>query len=207
MTLEQILAFNLALAAAFASPGPALLMAAQTALASGRRAGMAAGAGLGAMAAAWTGMALLGLGAVFQLFPTIYWMARIAGAAYLLYLAWQMWRDSSAPAAGKAAPAARAFRHGFLVNLLNPKSVLFSAAVLVTLFPAGLDPLASAVIVANQFLLEFALYSTLAFCLNTEAVAERYVRAKRRIDRIAALILAALGLRLLLGRAWEQGAS
>lgn len=200
MTLEQILAFNLVLAAAIASPGPALLMAVQTSLSAGRRAGVAVGIGLGAMAAAWTGMALLGLGAVFRLFPAVHTAAKIAGAAYLIWLAWRMWRDSSAPAEARAAPAKRAFRQGFLVNLLNPKSVLFAAAVLVTVFPAGLGVGDSAFIVANHFLVEVAFYSALAFCMSTEAVARRYMRAKRYIDRAAALILGGLGLRLLLGR-------
>ena len=199
MTLEQVLAFNLVLAAAIASPGPALLMAVQTSLSAGRRAGIAVGAGLGAMAAAWTGMALLGLGAVFRLFPAVHTAAKVAGAAYLVWLAWRMWRDSSAPAETRPPPA-RAFRQGFLVNLLNPKSALFAAAVLVTVFPAGPGAAESALIVANHFLVEVAFYSALAFCMSTEAVASRYMRAKRHIDRAAALILGGLGLRLLLGR-------
>ena len=203
MSLEQILAFNLVLAAAIASPGPALLMAVQTSLSTGRRAGIAVGAGLGCMAAAWTAMALLGLGAVFRLFPTVYAVVKIAGAAYLLYLAWRMWRAASAPVHARTAPAKRAFRQGFLVNLLNPKSVLFAAAVLVTVFPAGLGAADSALIVANHLAVEVAFYSALTFCMSTEAVARQYVRAKRYIDRIAALILGGLGLRLLLSRAHE----
>ncbi len=203
MTLEQIIAFNLVLAAAIASPGPALLMAAQTSLSAGRRAGMAVGAGLGCMAAIWTGMALLGLGAVFRLFPAVHMAAKTAGAAYLIWLAWRMWRDSSAPVDAKTAPATRAFRQGFMVNLLNPKSVLFAAAALVAVFPAGLGAADSALIVANHFLVEVAFYVTLAFCMTTEAVAKRYMQAKRCVDRVAALILGGLGLRLLLSRVQE----
>ena len=203
MTLEQIVAFNLVLAAAIASPGPALLMAVQTSLSAGRRAGIAVGAGLGCMAAAWMAMALLGLGAVFRLFPAVHTAAKVAGAAYLIWLAWRMWRNSPAPAAAKAAPARRAFRQGFLVNLLNPKSVLFAAAVLVTVFPGGLDAASGAVVVVNHLLVEIAFYSALAFCMSAETVAMRYMRAKRYIDRAAALILGGLGLRLLLSRAQE----
>ena len=198
MTLEQILAFNLVLAVAIASPGPALLMAVQTSLSAGRTAGVAVGLGLGSMAAAWTLMALLGLGAVFRLFPTVHAAAKIAGAAYLLYLAWRMWRHASAPVEARSAPAKRAFRQGFLVNLLNPKSVLFAAAVLVIVFPAGLDAAASALIVANHFLVEIAFYSALAFCMSTEAVARRYMQARAYIDRGAAVVLGAPGIRLLL---------
>ena len=200
MTLEQILAFNLVLAAAIASPGPALIMAIQTSLSAGRAAGVAVGIGLGSMAAAWTAMALLGLGAVFRLFPAVYAGAKIVGAAYLLYLAWKMWRQASAPVEARTAPAKRAFRQGFLVNLLNPKSVLFAAAVLVTVFPAGLDTADSALIVFNHFLVEVAFYSALAFCMSTEAVARRCMRARRYIDRGAAVVLGALGIRLLPSR-------
>ena len=43
------------------------------------------------MAATWTLMALLDLGVVFELFPTVYVAARLAGACYLLYLAYGIW--------------------------------------------------------------------------------------------------------------------
>ena len=46
-----------------------MLMATQTSLSAGRKAGIAVGAGLGLMAAIWTMMALLGFGVVFELFP------------------------------------------------------------------------------------------------------------------------------------------
>ena len=79
-------------------------------------------------------MALLGFGVVFELFPFLYAGAKAAGAAYLLYIAYRMWRSAGVPARAVIKPAGRAFRQGFLVNLFNPKSVLFAAAVLVTVF-------------------------------------------------------------------------
>ena len=201
MTFAQLLAFNLALLVAIASPGPALLMALRTTLSGGRRAGIAVGAGLGLMAATWTLMALLGLGVVFELFPAVYVGARIAGAGYLLYLAYRIWRDASAPVEARGEPARHAFRQDFLINLLNPKSVLFAAAVLVAVFPAGIGTVESLVIVANHFLVEVTFYTTLAFCLSTRAVATRYLQAKAYIDRVAGAILGAIGLQLLLSRA------
>ena len=76
MTLAQLLAFNVTLLVAMFSPGPALLVAVQTNLSSGRRAGIAVGCGLGLVAAAWTLMALAGFAAVFELFPAAYAGAR-----------------------------------------------------------------------------------------------------------------------------------
>ena len=69
MGWDHLLAFNLTLLAALASPGPALLLALRTSLVAGPRAGIATGLGLGAMAAGWTALALLGLEAVFVVVP------------------------------------------------------------------------------------------------------------------------------------------
>ena len=140
------------------------------------------------MAATWTLMALLGLGVVVELFPAVYVGARIEGALYLLYLAYRIWRDASAPVEAQGEPARHAFHQGFLINLLNPKSVLFAAAVLVAVFPSGIGAVDSLVIVVNHFLVEVAFYTTLAFCLSTVAVAKRYMQAKAYIDRFAAAV-------------------
>ena len=200
MTTAQLLAFNVTLLVAMFSPGPALLVAVQTNLSSGRRAGIAVGCGLGLVAATWTLMALAGFAAVFELFPAAYRGARITGALYLLYIAWRMWRGASAPEGGKPEPARRAFRQGLFINVFNPKAVLFAAAVLIAIFPGGLGTRNSVLIALNHLLIELSFYTALAFCLNTEAVAARYLRARKWIDRGAAAVLGALGLRILLSR-------
>lgn len=200
MILEQLVAFNIALLAAIASPGPALLVAIRTTLSAGRRAGIATGCGLGLMAAMWTLMALLGLEVVFRLFPWAYTAVKLAGALYLLHIAWSMWRGARSAIQAQARPAKRAFRQGFLINLLNPKSMLFAAAVLIVIFPADLGALAKAVIVLNHLLVEVLFYAGLAFAMSTPRVSRHYLRAKVYLDRTASLVLGALGLRLLVDR-------
>ena len=54
------------------------------------------------------------------------WRRGSPAPGYLLYLAYRIWRDASAPVEARGEPARHAFRQGFLVNLLNPKSVLFA---------------------------------------------------------------------------------
>ena len=126
MTWEQLATFNIGLLVAIASPGAALVMATHTSVSKGRAAGIAAGAGLGLMAAIWTMMALLGLVVIFELFPMLYIGAKILGGAYLMYLAYKAWRYASAPVDTRSPAVRHAFRQGFLVNLLNPKSLLFA---------------------------------------------------------------------------------
>ncbi|MEO1155520.1 MAG: LysE family translocator, partial [Pseudomonadota bacterium] len=63
MEITHLIAFNLALLAALASPGPALLLAIRNTLAGGQAAGIATGLGLALVAAIWTMAALMGLNA------------------------------------------------------------------------------------------------------------------------------------------------
>ena len=202
MTLAHLIAFNITLLAAFLSPGPAMLYALRNTLRGGLWLGVATGCGLALVAAGWTLSAFLGLQAVFVLVPWAYGALKLAGAAYLIWLAWQIWRDAGAPLA--EAPdrptgrvAWRAFGMGMLINLANPKSVLFAAAVLVVIFPAGLPPAQVALIVGNHLLLEVAGYALIAWALSRPAARAAYMGARRWLDRLAALVLGALGLRLL----------
>jgi threonine/homoserine/homoserine lactone efflux protein len=87
-----------------------------------------------------------------------------------------------------------------LVNLANPKSVLFAASVLVVIFPAGLTGPAKALIVVNHFVVEAIVYMILAGLLASAPARAAYLGFKPVLDRIAALVLGALGLRLLVGR-------
>lgn len=201
MTIEQLIAFNVTLLAAMASPGPALLMLIRTSLVGGRMAGIATGCGLALMAATWTLFALLGLDAVFRLFPAVYVAAKIVGALYLLYIAVRTWRSARDPLeTGGVMPARHAFRDGVLINLFNPKSVLFAAAVLIVIFPATMPLADKGLVVLNHLLVEVVVYAVLASALSTPAVSRQYLRAKLYFDRVASVVLGALGLRLLLSR-------
>lgn len=200
MTLAHLLAFNLVLLAAIASPGPSLLFLTRTTLAQGRDAGIAAALGLGLMAALWTGAALLGLDALFRLFPWAYVAVKTAGAVYLIWIAVQTWRHARQPIGDKVPGSAtrRAFRQGMLVNLANPKSMLFAGAVLIVIFPPGLGAADKSLIFLNHLAVEWAVQPALALLLSTTGVRRRYMGAKTALDRAAAGILGGLGTRLLL---------
>ncbi len=200
LTLADLLAFNAVLLAAIAAPGAALLYFIRTTVASGRAAGIATGLGLGLAAALWTLAALLGLEALFTLFPWAYLLLKAGGAAYLLWIALQTWRQARAPLAEAPAPRGRAILSGFALNLGNPKSMLFAAAVILVVFPQGLAAPDVALIVANHLLLEWAFYLIFALLLGSGPARASYIRLKPLFDRIAATLLGALGLRLLIER-------
>ena len=200
MTPEHLIAFNLVLMAAIASPGAALLFAIRTSVASGRAAGVATGLGLGLMAALWTLAALLGLDGLFALFPWAYGALKLGGAVYLIWIAVKTWRQARTDPGAAPKPRGRAFLDGLLVNLGNPKSVLFAAAVIVVIFPAALTPREIALIFTNHLALEWLFYTAFAYALSSAPARRRYLGAKPTLDRIAALLLGGLGLKLLLQR-------
>lgn len=200
MSLESLIAFNLVLLTALASPGPAMLYCIKTSVSAGRGAGFAAGLGLATTASVWSLSALLGLDALFHLFPWAYTLLKTGGALYLIWLAIQTWRHARDPLGDTQKPARRAFLSGVLINAGNPKSMLFAAAVMVVVFPKGLTGTEIAFIVSNHFLLEIVFYGLFAVLLSSGAARRGYLNAKPTLDRISASLLGALGLRLLTER-------
>ncbi|MEL6873796.1 MAG: LysE family translocator, partial [Pseudomonadota bacterium] len=73
-------------------------------------------------------------------------------------------------------------------------------AVLVVIFPPGLGAAEIALITVNHFVVELIFYAVFATALSTPAARDAYLRAKVVVDRIAAGVLGALGLRLLFSR-------
>ena len=162
--------------------------------------GIATGAGLALVAALWTIAALLGLDLVFRLFPWAYSLVKIIGAGYLIWLAVSAWRHATDPLTRAPVTRQKAFLSGVLVNLTNPKSVLFAGAVLVVIFPPDLMLGTKLLIAANHLLVELVVYSALAWLLARSPIRTAYMRAKPGFDRLSAVILGGLGLRLLVDR-------
>ena len=198
LTFADLIAFNAVLIAAIAVPGTGLLHFIKTTVALGRSAGIATGVGLGTAAALWTLAALLGLETVFSIFPWTYTALKIGGACYLIWIGIQTWRNARALLNNAPRPRGRAVLSGLLLNFGNPKSMLFAAAVIVVVFPQGLTTAEIAVIVLNHWVLELTFYALLALLLSTTRARRGYLSLKPVLDRIAATLLGALGVRLIL---------
>jgi len=198
LTLAHLAVFNVALFFAVAAPGPAFLLCSQAALRGGRAEGAAVGAGLAVMAGLWTLAALAGLDTLFELFPGLYTAMRLGGAALILFFAIMIWRGADAPVeATLPVSGRRAFLRGFALNLANPKSIIFSAGVLLVIFPPDLSPAEMALITANHIVLEVVVYAAIASVLTRPSVRARYLGHKPLLSRAMALVLGGLGLRLL----------
>jgi threonine/homoserine/homoserine lactone efflux protein len=120
-------------------PGLDMACAVGSSLAGGRRAGLAAVAGIVAGGACHVAVAGAGLGIVLQLFPAAYHVLLLVGSLYMIWVGLSLLRIGSGSGPTPAAEAASrttAFRRGALTNLTNPKAYLFMLAV----FPQFVKP-------------------------------------------------------------------
>jgi threonine/homoserine/homoserine lactone efflux protein len=132
-----LLVFAGALLVAAASPGPGIAALIARVLARGSGGAVAFTAGLAVGDVVWLTAAILGLSALAAHFQLAFLAVKYAGVAYLLYLAWRMWRAPSV-AADPAKPwrAERPlglFLAGLAVTLGNPKVMVFYLALLPSL--------------------------------------------------------------------------
>ncbi len=162
LTLDQTLLYLPAVAIIIAIPGPDMLLSLSRGLTQGRGAGFAHAFGVGLGVMAHSLLAALGVSALLTASETAFWVMKLAGGAYLIYLGVQQWRSSTdttlinAPGPTKA-PLTTIFWRGMLSNLLNPKVALFVLAFVPQFVQAG--PEASSPLV--QMLLLGAIYSML----------------------------------------------
>ncbi|GGK58677.1 LysE family translocator [Nocardia camponoti] len=122
------------------TPGPNMMYLVSRTVAQGRRAGLLSLAGVAAGFAVYLAAATAGIAAVFAVVPGLYFTIKLAGAAYLLYLAWRTLRPGGlslfTPTELPIDRPARLFTMGMVTNLLNPKIAIMYMA----LIPQFIDP-------------------------------------------------------------------
>jgi len=134
--LQTTVAFALTSLLVELTPGPNMTYLALVGVRSGRRAGYSAVAGV-ALGLATVGLAAaLGLSAVIAASPVLYQVLRWGGVAYMLYLAWDAWRQPWDLSDASANTGSGYFKRGLITNLLNPKAAIFYLAIL----PTFIDP-------------------------------------------------------------------
>lgn len=122
------------------TPGPNMIYCISRTLVQGRAAGLTSLAGVLLGFVVHLMAATLGLTALLLAVPLAFDVIKLAGAAYLLWLAWQAVKPGGvAPFEARALPVdsrGTLFRMGFITNLLNPKVAMFY----LSFFPQFLHP-------------------------------------------------------------------
>lgn len=202
--LAALIAISGAIAVGAISPGPSFVLVARIAMAESRPAGIAAALGMALGGMAFALLALFGLTAVLMQAGYLYLALRLAGGAYLVWLAWRIWRGATAPlviaaVSGDTARGGpgRAFLLGLATQLSNPKTAVVYASVFAALLPAQLPAWIFVALPAAVFGIELGWYMLVAVALSAARPRATYLRAKTWLDRSAAAVLGLIGVQLV----------
>lgn len=197
MTATQLALVLGAQAVALSTPGPALISIVQKAISQGRGPAILFGAGLAFGATSWILASMMGLGLILHRFPQVLVAMTLIGGAYLIYVAVQMWRFADAPMA--EVTTADGFWSGYRLNVSNPKPILFFSSLFMAIFPDPFTPAEGALVYLSMLGLELSFFTLVALTLTTPTIRAQALRAKPVIDRVAAVLIWALGGWLIWG--------
>ncbi|WP_048647274.1 LysE family translocator [Nitratireductor soli] len=189
LDLATIASFALTSVLIELTPGPNMAYLALVSASEGRRAGFATVAGVALGLGAIGVIAALGVAEVVHASPPLYEGLRWAGILFLLYLAWDGWRQGTDVVASNDKPDGAHFMRGLVTNLLNPKAAVFYVAVL----PTFIDPTRP---LTPQTMLLTGIYVTAATLIHAAIVilagALQPLLDDPRRERLARRVLSAL---------------
>lgn len=195
--------FALTLAVGQLTPGPDMLVILKNTLHHGLRTGLWTISGICLGLVVHVTLAFLGLGIIFQQYPKYYLGFRWLGAAYLLWIAWQLLRSlgqragepgSSSNSVEKTLGPFWAFRQGLLTNLLNAKAFLFFSGILAP-FTFGHENrrlLYSAIILLEAMV----IWPAFAWFMTREQIRVAFFRHTNWFNAGFAALLIAVAIRL-----------
>ncbi len=145
---------------------------------------------------------VLGLSALLNISAQAFSFLKIAGALYLLYLAWNMWRETGTLQLNKKSTETSALQiatKAIAINLLNPKLTIFFFAFLplfVSKHSASptLEMVSLSAVFMGITMIIFALYGILASMISGYLINSS--KAVRRFQQTFAVILAAFAVKL-----------
>ncbi len=204
-TLPVLLAFSVAGVLLAITPGPDMTLFLGRTLAQGRAAGMATLAGTSVGTMIHTVMAVAGISALLAASPTGFWILKIVGALYLLWLAFQSIVNRSTFALDVTGKPPRSLKRNFAmglgVNLLNPKVVIFYMTFLPQFVSAN-DPNAWKIMLfLGLFFTPLTVPLMAAMILAADQVAETLKRkpaVSRSIDWVFGTVFAVFAVRILM---------
>ena len=188
------------------SPGPDNVFVMTLSALRGVRAGLWVVLGLCSGLIVHTLAVAFGVAALLAASSTAFTVLKLLGAAYLLYLAWGAWNAPAMTADSPVPPPMtplQAWMRGVLMNLSNPKVVLFFLAFL----PQFADPKHGSVALQTVWLgLLFILAAWLTFsalAMLAGSAGQRLresAQAQRWLNRGASLVFAGMAIKLLLSQ-------
>jgi len=193
-------AYGILLVAA-SSPGPAVALLLGTSMTQGRNAALVTTAGIACGSTVINIVTLVGVGLLLSQAAWAMTALRLIGAAYLAWLAWGAFRKAVHPPAITAARVTahtplRLFLTGLLLQVTNPKAIVFWLAIASIGATRGGGPMVVALFVAGAFAISFVVHGAWALVLSAPPVRTLYTRARRWIEATLGVFFAVFAFRL-----------
>ncbi|MDI3379492.1 LysE family translocator [Acinetobacter sp. V89_7] len=201
---SQVIAFVLICLAMVLTPGPNMIYLISRSICQGKTAGFISLAGVAAGFVFYMLCASLGITALVVAVPYAYDTIRIAGALYLLWLAWKALKPNAAPLfdiknLSHDSPV-KLFLMGFITNLLNPKI----AIMYLSLLPQFIHPQHGSILFQSiqlgliQIVVSVSVNAVIVFSAGTIALFLQQKPIWAQLQRwLIGTVLAALAVRIL----------
>lgn len=185
------------------APGPDNIFVLTQSALRGRKAGILVVLGLCSGLLVHTTAVSLGVAVIFQASELAFMLLKLAGAGYLIYLAWGAFRAGATEIEGEKSTLTHAqlFRRGIIMNITNPKVTIFFLAFLPQFSNPAWGPISIQMLILGAF---FILASILVFGAIALAAGtlgdwlKRSGKAQKIMNRVAGIVFLALAAKLLL---------
>ncbi|WP_182076989.1 LysE family transporter [Deefgea sp. CFH1-16] len=186
------------------SPGPDFIAVSYTAVTGNRKLAALVAAGVVLGNGIWAGAALLGVGLLFELFPSMFLAIKFAGAVYLMWLGYKLLKNARTPlpegGSTENAHLLAAFTKGLSTTMANPKAAIYYASALSTAAPSGagwpllFGMLLAVVVVATLW------FSMVIFVLSNQRASLIFRKMKLYFESFFGVLLLFFGLKQFLSR-------
>lgn len=204
MIISTLIAIATVLTIGVISPGPSFIYVARNAVLYSRQHGLVTALGTGVGAAIFSLAAMLGLQKLLLLVPELFVVLKVAGGAYLLWLAVRIFKGASQPLTltldevrNNSQSFMKTFRDGLLTQLSNPKTAIIFASIFSALLPERISGVFYFAIPLMSFLIDFGWYAIVSICLSAYKPRQIYLRLKASVDRASSVVLGVLGIKLI----------
>ena len=200
--MQNLLGFIIASATLAVIPGPDILFVITQGITYGKKPAIMTATGLATGCIFHTTLAALGVSVIFQQSKIAFTTLKIAGALYLLYLAYCALKSDNQLKINTENTVVSGFKKGILMNILNPKVIIFFLAFLPQFINSETKHFALDMIMLGAI---FAFVSWLVFviCSVLSAQFNKLIRENENcgkfVSKFAAASYTTIALWLLIG--------
>ncbi|MBA6382593.1 LysE family transporter [Colwellia sp. BRX10-6] len=184
-------------------PGADFVMVTRTSIYNGRLSGLYMSLGMCLSVCIHASYSIAGLAVVIANSAWLFATIKYLGAAYLIYIAWQLLttrdllnNDHNNQTA--AMSTFNAMRRGFTCNILNPKTSIFFLSIFTQVVSVDTPLIMQVSYGIIIMLAHFIWYSGVALLLSHPNIMPRFNRHKQKIDKVAGFILMIIAIKLIL---------